>query len=65
MVERGIPLEGDTALRKRAQELLKASETSEEVRMKWLALAEEAAREGDYLLSEYAYKKALRLRVLW
>ncbi|WP_334139213.1 hypothetical protein [Thermovirga lienii] len=52
-------------MRKRAQELLEASETSEEVRMQWLALAEEAAREGDYLLSEYAYKKALRLRVLW
>jgi len=65
MAGRKIPLEGHTVLRKKAQELLEASETSEEVRRKWLALAEEAAKEGDYLLSEYAYKKALGLRVLW
>ena len=64
MAEKRAPFNGGSELRKKAEELLQAGETKD-VRDKWLALAEEAAQEGDYLLSEYAYKKALGLRVLW
>jgi len=36
-----------------------------EIRQDWLLIAEEASREGDWLLSEYAYRKGLGLQVLW
>ncbi|MEA3508782.1 MAG: hypothetical protein U9R40_07690 [Synergistota bacterium] len=31
----------------------------------WLLLAERAARDGRFVLAEYAYKKGLGLGVLW
>ncbi|MFA5674437.1 MAG: hypothetical protein WC912_08235 [Thermovirgaceae bacterium] len=64
MGKRSFVLDENTELRKRAGELSLLAETSE-VRQDWLFIAEEASREGDWLLSEYAYRKGLGLRVLW
>ncbi|HBG14491.1 MAG TPA: hypothetical protein DDW96_04095 [Synergistaceae bacterium] len=57
-------LEESTELRKRAGELSLLADTPE-IRQDWLLIAEEASREGDWLLSEYAYRKGLGLQVLW
>ncbi len=57
-------LKGNSEIRNRAEQLLRM-EDSLEVRHEWLLLAEEAAGAGDWLMSEYAYRKGLDLRVLW
>jgi len=57
-------LEGNTGLKKRAK-VLSGREASPEVRQEWLRIAEEASLARDWILSEYAWKKGLGLRVLW
>ncbi len=57
-------LKGETDLRRRAEEL-SGKEDSPSVRQEWLLLADQASLAGDWILSEYAYRKGLSLRVLW
>jgi hypothetical protein len=64
MTDSGFFFEGNTDLRRRAEQL-SGREDSPEIRQEWLLIAEEASLAGDWLLSEYAYSKGLGLRVLW
>jgi len=64
MSERPFVLDVNSELRKRAAELACLPDTPE-VRRDWLLIADEASSIGDWLLSEYAYKKGLGLQVLW
>jgi hypothetical protein len=60
----GFFLEGNTELKRRSRALSRREDTTA-VRREWLRIAEEASISGDWLLSEYAWKKGLGLRVLW
>ena len=64
MSERPFVLDVNSELRKRAAELACLPDTPE-VRRDWLLIADEASLTGDWLLSEYAYKKGLGMQVLW
>jgi len=57
-------LKGNTELKRHVRELTDRG-SSPKIQQEWLRIAEEASLEGDWLLSEYAWKKGLGLRVLW
>lgn len=64
MNERPFVLDITTELRKRAAELAYLPGTPK-VRCDWLLIADEASLTGDWLLSEYAYKKGPGMQVPW
>jgi hypothetical protein len=59
-----FPLKSNNKLHKRAAHLASAGDTAA-TRRAWCEVAVEAAAAGDWVLSEYAYKRGLGLRTLW
>ncbi|MGC9372337.1 MAG: hypothetical protein ACP5DY_03355 [Thermovirgaceae bacterium] len=64
MKNEDFPFRSNNELHKRAARLASKGETPA-TRRGWRELAEEAAARGDWVLSEYAYKRGLGLRALW
>ncbi len=59
-----LPFRPNNELHKRAERLALEGDTPS-TRRAWREVAEEAAAVGDWILSEYAYKRGVGLRTLW
>lgn len=64
MQKGNFPFRPNNELYKRAARLASEGEAPA-TRRAWCELAEEAAARGEWVLSEYAYKRGLGLRTLW